>query len=599
MYIPNELVDRVIESNDIVDIIGTNVQLTRRGANYVGLCPFHNEKTPSFFVSRERQMYKCFGCGKAGGVITFLCEYENLTFIEALKELADKAGIKLPEEDDSVQARQEKKVKDGILEVNKEAATYYFKMLRSEKGQQAYKYLTDRGLSRDTINNFGLGFAGKTGGGLYEYLKSKGFSDELLKQTGLFSFNERGVLDKFWNRVMFPIMDSRGKVIAFGGRIMSEAKDAPKYLNSPETKAFVKGRNLYGYYLAKHTHEDHILLCEGYMDTIALHQAGFNNAVASLGTALTPDQAMLIARIAKKVVITYDQDQAGRNAALRAIPILKDKGISVSVLEMTPYKDPDEFIKNLGADEYRKRIEAAKEAFFFEAETLHTTVEDSVDSKTKFDHEIARKIASIDDPLERSNYINAVSKKYDIDKKALIDTVNKYGLEAENIKLARETHERIVQQRNKMVKPEDGQQLAEKLLVSMLANEKRLFAKSKGLVGAQDFTDPMCSRLYEIVFDLYGDGREIELAKIVNRFDDAEEQTQVAEILEPSMYREKYGEKELDAAFADVVRRVLTNSIEAKMAQATADNDAEALMDLMTRMKKIDDVHKKLTEPNR
>jgi len=274
MYIPNELVDRVIESNDIVDIIGTNVQLARRGTNYVGLCPFHNEKTPSFFVSRERQMYKCFGCGKAGGVITFLCEYENLTFREALKELADRAGIKLPEEDDSVQARQERKVKDGILEANKEAATYYFRMLRSDKGQQALKYLTDRGLSRETINNFGLGFAGRSGGGLYEYLKSKGLSDEILKQTGLFSFSEKGVFDKFWNRVMFPIMDSRGKVIAFGGRIMSEVKDAPKYLNSPETKAFVKGRNLYGYHLAKRTHKDHVLLCEGYMDTIALHQAG-------------------------------------------------------------------------------------------------------------------------------------------------------------------------------------------------------------------------------------------------------------------------------------------------------------------------------------
>ena len=594
MYYPDELVDRVIEANDIVDIIGANVPLTRRGSNYVGLCPFHNEKTPSFSVSQSRQMYKCFGCGKAGGVITFLCEYENMTFREALKELADRAGIELPEYEESPARKQEQKLKESILDANKEAATFYFRMLRSDKGQNAYRYLTGRGLSRETINSFGLGYAGATGKGLYEYLKSKDFSDEVLNATGLFSFSEKGVWDKFWNRVIFPIMDARGKVIGFGGRIMSDAKDAPKYLNSPETKAFVKGRNLYGYNIAKHSHADYVLLCEGYMDTISLHQAGFDNAVASLGTALTPDQASLIGRIAKKVVITYDQDQAGRTAALRAIPIFKEKGISVRVVEMTPYKDPDEFIKNLGAAEYRRRIEDAKEAFFFEAETLHGRIEDNVDSKTKFDHEIARKIASIEDPLERSNYINAVSKKYDIDKKALTDTVNKYGLEAEDMKIARETRERVAEQKKKQIKPEDGQLLAEKLLVSMLANEHRLFAKAKDLVGAQDFTNPMCSRLYEIVFDLYGEGREIELAKIVNRFDDAEEQNEVAEILEPSMYREKYGEKELDTAFADVVTRVLTNSIEAKMALATAAEDAQGLQDLMTRRMNIDEVRKKL-----
>lgn len=594
MYIPNELVDRVIEATDIVEVIGANVPLNRRGANFVGLCPFHNEKTPSFSVNPSKQIYKCFGCGKAGTAITFLCDYENMTFQEAVRELAEKAGIKLPEEVDSPGARQEARLKEAILEVNKEAATYYFQMLRSDKGRQAYEYLSKRGLSRETINSFGLGYAGRSGNSLYSHLKEKGFKDTVIQASELFSFSEKGVFDRFWNRVIFPIMDSRGKVIAFGGRLMAEAEHAPKYLNSNETKAFVKGRNLYGYHLAKHTHEDFILLCEGYMDTIALHQAGFDNAVASLGTALTPDQAGLISRIAKKVVITYDQDQAGRKAALRAIPILKGKGISVKVLEMTPYKDPDEFIKNLGADEYRKRIENAKEAFFFEAETMHAHVEDTADSKTKFDHEVARKLASIEDPLERNNYIDAVSKQYDIEKKALTDAVNKYGLEAEDRKAAAESKELAEIDRKKLLKPEEGKLLTEKLLISMLANEKKYFDKLKGLIGAQDFTNPMCSRLFEIVSDLYDEGKNIDLAKIVNRFDEAEEQNEVAEILEPSIYREKYSDKELDTAFADVVARVMTNSIEAGMAQVAAIGDTQAYMELMTRRKNIPEVHKRL-----
>ena len=430
MYYPQELIDRVTEANDIVDVIGANVALTRRGSNYVGLCPFHSEKTPSFSVNRSMQIFKCFGCGKAGSVITFLCDYENLTFPEAVKELADRAGIALPEEDDSDRrSYEERSIREKLLEINKEAATVYFKALRSESGRLAMSYLTHRGLSRETINSFGLGFA-PFDSGLYKILKEKGFSDDILRESGLFSFSEKGVFERFRERVIFPIMDMRGKVIAFGARTMKESDKIPKYLNSPETKAFVKGRNLYGYNIAKHTKAGYILLCEGYMDTIALHQAGFDNAVASLGTALTPDQAALISRITDKAVITYDQDGAGRKAALRAIPILKDKGIMTKIVNMSPYKDPDEFIKNLGADEYAKRINEAKEAFFFETETLHASIdEENVEQKTKFDHEIAKKIAKIDDELERANYIEAASKQYGIDRKALERAVNRYGLE--------------------------------------------------------------------------------------------------------------------------------------------------------------------------
>ena len=594
MKYPEEIVERVIEANDIIDVIGSRVVLTRRGANHMGLCPFHNEKTPSFSVSQSKQIYKCFGCGKGGNVLGFLMDYENMTFKEALSELAERAGIKLPEIEDSNRDRREYRLKENILAVNKEAATCYYRMLRSDKGKHAYEYLTGRGLSAETINRFGLGYAGREGGALYRHLKEMDYSDDILKETGLFAFSEKGVTDKFWDRVMFPIMDQRGKVIAFGGRLMYTSDTAPKYLNSPETKAFVKGRNLYGYNIAKHTKADYILLCEGYMDTIALHQAGFDNAVASLGTALTADQAKLIGRITKKTVITYDQDGAGRKAALRAIPILKDEGIEVRILEMTPYKDPDEFIRNLGADEYLGRINDAKDAFFFEAETMHAGVEQTVASKTRFDHEIARKIAEIEDIFERNNYIDAVSARYGIDKKALKDAVNDYGLKMQDKRLSIETKEKISVQKKRLNDQEDGSVKAEKMLLAMIANNREMFDRSKGLVGEQDFTDEMCIRLYKIIFDLYADGRNIEPAKIVNDFDTAEEQGKVTEILYPGEYSEKYDGREKDAAFADVVIRVLENSNEAKMAQAQADRDPAALMSLVGRKKQIEDVRKKL-----
>ena len=588
MYYPQEIVDRVTEANDIVDVIGANVALTRRGSNYVGLCPFHSEKTPSFSVNRNMQIFKCFGCGKAGSVITFLCEYENLTFTEAIKELAERAGITLPEEDQgNRQAQVERSIRERLLEVNKEAATVYFRALRSESGRVAMSYLMHRGLGRDTINSFGLGFA-PYDSGLYAILKEKGFSDDILKESGLFSFSEKGVYERFRDRVIFPIMDMRGKVIAFGGRLMKESDKAPKYLNSPETKAFLKGRNLYGYNIAKHTKAGYILLCEGYMDTIALHQAGFDNAVASLGTALTPDQAALIRRVTDQVVITYDQDGAGRKAALRAIPILKDKGIMTKIVEMTPYKDPDEFIKNLGADEYAKRISEAKEAFFFETESLHNTIDaDNIEQKTKFDHEIARKIAKIDDELERANYIEAASRKYGIDKKALERTVNRYGLEEDDRRLAQRTLERAKEDRKSAVKPEDGQLNIEKLLVSMLANEDGFMAAAKDIITADDLSDEMCRQLYETVFNLVSEGSIIEPAKIVNRFDRAEEQSRAAEILEPSLYRDKYGDNELKTAFADIVIRVLSGSLDSRMALAAAGDDAQTFMELAARKNNI------------
>ena len=369
MYYSEDLIEEVRMKNDIVDVISGYVRLQKKGSSYFGLCPFHNEKSPSFSVSRSKQMYYCFGCGAGGNVFTFLMEYENLSFVEAVQLLADRAGVELPKMEYSKEAKERADLKTTLLEINKAAAQYFYVQLKSEQGRIGYEYLKKRELSDETIKAFGLGYSNKYSDDLYRYLRSKGYSEDLIRQAGLISTDEKhGVYDKFWNRVMFPIMDVNSRVIGFGGRVMGEAK--PKYLNSPETPVFDKSRNLYGLNRARSSRKPYFLLCEGYMDVIALHQAGFTNAVASLGTALTPGHASLIKRYVREVYLTYDSDEAGTRAALRGVPILKDAGISAKVIRMDPYKDPDEFIKNLGAEEFERRIADARNGFLFSLEIL-------------------------------------------------------------------------------------------------------------------------------------------------------------------------------------------------------------------------------------
>ena len=337
MFYPEEIIEEVRQRNDIVDVISSYVKLKKTGSNYMGLCPFHSEKSPSFSVSGNKQMYHCFGCGVGGNVFTFVMEYENFTFVEALKFLADRCGVQLPQTEASPEARRQADIRNRLLEINKEAAKYFVYQLRSAQGQHAMEYLKGRELSDETIKKFGLGYSNKYSDDLYQYLKEKGYEDSVLKESGLISMDEKkGAYDKFWNRVMYPIMDANSKVIGFGGRVLGEG--TPKYLNSPETKVFDKSRNLYGLHLARTARTRSIILCEGYMDVIAMHQAGFSNAVASLGTAFTGLQANLLKRYADEILLLYDSDGAGVKAALRAIPILKEAGLPAKVVKLADRK---------------------------------------------------------------------------------------------------------------------------------------------------------------------------------------------------------------------------------------------------------------------
>ena len=427
MYYSQELVDEVLANTDIVDVVSAHVHLKKRGSTYVGLCPFHNEKTPSFNVNPDKQFYYCFGCGAGGSAITFLMKYNNCTFREALQDLADRAQITLPTPNYSEEAKKREKHRQDLLGINKEAATYYYKLLRSRRGERGMRYFTDRALSAETMKMFGLGFADGARNDLTEHLRRIGYSDELILESDVAVFNEKqGLHDRFFNRVMFPIKDVRGRVIGFGGRVLGDAK--PKYINSSDTMIFDKGRNLYALNLARRTKADHLILCEGYMDVIAMHQAGFNQAVASLGTAFTAGQAALLRRYTKRVLLAYDSDGAGVRAALRNIGILRNGGLESSVIDLRPYKDPDEFIKAEGRDAFQERIDKAENSFFYELRILSQSHNmDDPASRTAFHREIAKKLCTFSDEIERDNYIAAAAEKYFIRTDSLRRLVAQYG----------------------------------------------------------------------------------------------------------------------------------------------------------------------------
>ena len=586
MYYPEEVIEEVRTRNDIVDIISGYVKLQKKGSNYFGLCPFHHEKSPSFSVSQSKQMYHCFGCGVSGNVFTFVMEYENYTFREAVELLADRSGVKLPKMEYSKEAKAQADLRAALLEINKMAANYFYYQLKQPQGQQGCQYLMGRGLTEQTIRRFGLGYSNKTSNDLYQFLRSKGYEDSILKETGLVTIEERGARDKFWNRVMFPIMDVNNRVIGFGGRVMGYGE--PKYLNSPETKLFDKSRNLYGLNYARLSREKFILLCEGYMDVIAMHQAGFTNAVASLGTAFTSQHAAFLKRYTDQVVLTYDSDGAGVKAALRAIPILKSVGMSVRVLNMRPYKDPDEFIKNLGPEAFRQRIAEARNSFLFEIDTIRQqySMEDP-EQKTAFYNETARKLLEFPEALERDNYIQAVAREYFINYEDLKRLVNqmgsRYGTALPGTQAARETgiSGEIYGEKPKTFQKkkdrEEGIRQSERLLLTWLIEDPRLFDKIQGIIGPEDFVKPLYRRAAQMVFEGHENG-EVSPAAILNHFiDDEGNYKEVAALFNASL-NDSLSNEEQKKAFADTVMKVKKSSLDYQSRTASDLNELQRII---------------------
>ena len=583
MYYSDEIIEEVRSRNDIVDVISSYVKLQKKGSSYFGLCPFHNEKSPSFSVSRGKQMYYCFGCGAGGNVFTFLMEYENYTFQEALKYLADKAGVELPQTEYSAQAKERADLKAILLEINKIAAQYFYVQLKSSKGEAGLSYLKRRELSDDTIKAFGLGYSNKYSDDLYRYLKERGYKDEMIAKAGLISIDERhGAHDKFWNRVMFPIMDVNSRVIGFGGRVMGDAK--PKYLNSPETLIFDKSRNLYGLNRARSTRKPYFLLCEGYMDVISLHQAGFTNAVASLGTALTPGHASLIKRYVKEVYLTYDSDEAGTKAALRAIPILKDVGITAKIIRMEPYKDPDEFIKNLGAEAFEERIGRARNGFMFSLEVLERDYDmHSPEGKTDFMREVARRLGEFEEEIERNNYIEAVAQAYHVGYeelgKLVVKTAVQQGL-AKPVSRPKQTRKE---------KKEDGNITSQKVLLTWLIEDENIFSQICKYISPEDFTGDIYRTVASILYEQY-EKQQVNPAQIMNHFTDEEEHREVASLFHTKI-KELTTLGEQEKALKETIIRVKNHSIE-EAARNLAPTDIAGLQRLMEAKRQLQDLEK-------
>ena len=592
MRYSEDIIEEVRSRNDIVDVISQYVKLTRKGSSYFGLCPFHNEKTPSFSVTPGKQMYYCFGCGAGGNVFNFIMEYENFTFGEALKYLADRAGVELPRIEYSREIKEKAQEKEELLRINKEAAQYYYYQLRTEKGAAGYQYLTGRGLSDDTIRKFGLGYSDKYGSGLYRYLKTKEYSDERLRDSGLFNVDERhGMYDKFWNRVIFPIMDVNNRVIGFGGRVMGDGK--PKYLNSPETRIFDKSRNLYGLNEARRSRKNYIILCEGYMDVIAMHQAGFTNAVASLGTALTSGHASLLKRYTSEVLLLYDSDEAGVRAALRGIPILREAGVNSRVVDLKPYKDPDEFIRNLGPEAFEERLSKASDSFMFRVTVAEREFPmEEPQGRNRFFEKCAEMLLELNDELERNLYIDTIVKQYGTrsgisadDLRRRVNALALKGTPAE-YRIKPRTGD------SEKKKKDPASARVQKLMLTWMVTYPQVFDKAAAYLCPDDFVIPLYREVAEMLFRQKEEG-EVNPARLLNSFQDSEEQREVASLFNADIHLET--PKEQEQAFADTLLRIKSESL-AEKNRKWDPSDISGLQELVRAKKELEELGRKRRE---
>lgn len=582
MYYSEEIIDRVRDANNIVDVVGTYVALKKKGSTYFGLCPFHNEKTGSFSVTdtNDKHMFYCFGCHSGGDVISFIMKYENLSYVEAIQFLAQRGGIELPKPDYSKENAEREKKRQEIFEVNKLAATYFYRLLKTERGKTALNYLKNRGLSDETILSFGLGYSDKYRDDLYKYVKSRGYSDDVLKDTGLFVIKENDSRDYFWNRVMFPIMDVRNKVVGFGGRVMGDGE--PKYLNSPETVCFDKSRTLYGLNAAKKARTREFILVEGYMDVISLHQSGFTNAVAGLGTALTDGNVSLLRRFADSIILSYDSDTAGRDATLRAISKLRAVGLAVKVVNLKPYKDPDELIKAEGADNYRERVRIAMNSIIFEIYALKENYDlEDPDEKSKFYNEIAKKIGDMDGEIERDNYTLAVSREFFIDYDMLKNAIKKYALtrSGEGHFVRPERTRKVSEEKKNAI------ELCSKIVLSYAASDKSFYEKISGVLKTEDFYSEPYREIARILLRQRAIDR-IDSGEIMNAFSEIEEREKAAEIFYFQL--ENMDDSAIRKSLTDSVIRIKKDSLEHRLSETSDFNEMIALKKQSEELDKLE-----------
>ena len=527
----DEVIDEIRQSNDIVDVISQYVRLKRSGRNYFGLCPFHNEKSPSFSVSPDKQIFHCFGCGVGGNVFTFLMKIEGISFIEAIQNLAERANIVLPKLENNEESGKEE-LKAKVYKVNEFAAEYYHKNLYLPTAKIAKEYVKKRKLSNETLKSFRIGFSGKFDE-LYKELKKQGFAETEILESGLVNKNDRGqYIDRYRNRLMFPICDVRGRVIAFGGRVLDDSK--PKYINSPENIVYSKGRHLFGLNVAKKGQAvlKKILIVEGYMDVISLHQRGITNVVAPLGTALTQQQGWLLRKNAEQIILSFDSDEAGLNAKIRALDILQNMGCDLRVLNMEGAKDPDEYIVKFGNARFTNLIEKALSVVEFKVKLLKDKLNlENVNDKIKFLNEIAKIISKIDNNMEREVYIDRISKEYDISKEAIYSEVNKLTYSNKSDEKVLEKKKPVLVHKNEnTVQISEAVRRRENTVLSILLTENvNFFEVIKQNMKPDDFKDEINKKIAKKLYEELEKGNS-NINAILDEMTE-EEQNHITEIM--------------------------------------------------------------------
>ena len=543
----DEIIDEVRQTNDIVDIISQYVRLKRSGRNFFGLCPFHNEKSPSFSVSPDKQIFHCFGCGVGGNVFTFLTKIEGIGFVEAVQMLAERSNIQLPTLENRGDTAKEI-LKSKVYKVNEFAAEYYHQNLYKPESKIAQEYIKKRKLSNETLKSFQIGFSGKFDE-LYKELKKQGFEDKEILESGLVNRNDRGgYIDRYRNRLMFPICDVRGRVIAFGGRVLDDSK--PKYINSPENVVYSKGRNLFGLNVAKKGDIKKMLIVEGYMDVISLHQRGITNVVAPLGTALTQQQGWLLRKSSEQIILSFDSDEAGLTAKLRALDILQDMGCDIRVLQMDVAKDPDEYIIKYGNARFNTLIEKALSVIEFKVKVLKRNLNlESTNDKIKFLNEIAKLISKVDNTMEKEVYIEKISKEYDISKEAIYAEVNKLtyaGSKGE--KILEKTKPVVV---HKKVQANYVSQTIKRrentIIAILLMGDLNIFEIIRQNINIEDFKDESNKKIAEKLYEEFSKGNS-NINSIIDILD-IEEQNHITAIM-----ADDYEIEDVEKAIDDIMQ---------------------------------------------
>ena len=538
----DDIIEEVISSNDIVDVVSQYVTLKRSGRNFLGLCPFHKEKSPSFSVSPDKQIFHCFGCGVGGNSLHFISKIENLNFRESLEVLAEKAGITLPTIDSGEDSKRQE-LKQKVYQINEEVANLYHETLYQPIAKPAQEYVKKRKLDNKTLKNFKIGYAPNQNI-LYKYLKDKGFNDEEILASTLVKKYNNTFVDSFRNRLMFPISDVRNKVIAFGGRVLDDT--LPKYINSPDTIVYNKGRNLYGLNVAKNANLDKIIIVEGYMDCISLHQRGIPNVVASLGTALTENQGRLLRKYSEKIVISYDSDGAGQTATLRGLEILKNIGCDVRILQMEGAKDPDEFVIKYGNGRFNLLVENAISLVEFKVKVLKNSLNlEHVNDKIKFLKETAKILQKIDSKIELEIYLDKISKEYKISKEAIYAEINKQNGNKTGSKILEKNKSVITKKENNQI-PKVLQKREDAIIALLINGDKTVYEQISKRIFPSDLKLEVNKKIVEKVYNEY-EKTGIVVNNIMELFtQDQEAVNKITEIMADE-YQQQVDKKTIDS----------------------------------------------------